>query len=160
MKNREAKRTFKVNWNITDLENTSHLKYLCVALDGTQSYKEHIPNSKMTVATRNNLLKKLSNSKWGYNARTIRTTAVTLSYSAVKYTYPVWDRSSHASKLNPELNDTCRSITGCLRSIYVEELYMFAGVAPLDIRKDVCATVKSKKQKTRAVHFLNGQVPE
>ena len=153
LKNREAKRTLEVKWNNTDLENTPHPKYLGVTLDRTLSYKKHIHNTKMKVATRNNLLKKLSNSKWGCNASTIRTTALALSYSAAEYACPVWARSPHASKLDPELNDACRSITGCLRPTNVEELYLLAGIAPPDIRRDVCDRVEKKKQETNTARF-------
>ena len=117
---------------------THHI--LCVTLDRTLSYKKHIyiHNTKMKVATRNNLLKKFSNSKWGCNESTIRTTALALSYSAAEYACPVWARSPHASKLDPELSDAYRSITGCLRPTNVKELYLLAGIAPPDIRRDVC----------------------
>ena len=37
-----------------------------------------IQNTKMKVATRNNLLKKFANPKWGTNASTIRTTSLAL----------------------------------------------------------------------------------
>ena len=74
MKNREAKRALEVKWNNTDLENAPHPKYLGVILDITLSYKQHTHKTSMKVATRNNLLKKLSNSKCGCNASTIRTT--------------------------------------------------------------------------------------
>ena len=70
-----------------------------------------------------------------------------------------WARSPHASKLDPELNDACRSITGCLRPTNVEDLYLFAGIAPPDTRRDVCARVEKKKQETNAAHSLHGQVP-
>ena len=63
IKNREAKRTLEVKWNNTNLENTPHPKYLCFTLDRTLSYKKHIHNIQMKVATGNNLLKKLSYSK-------------------------------------------------------------------------------------------------
>ena len=76
LSNKEANRSLKVEWNRTELENTPHPKYLSVTLDRTLSYKEHIHNTKMKVATRNNLLRKLSNSKWGANPSTIRTTAL------------------------------------------------------------------------------------
>ena len=99
LKNLEAKRTLEFKWNNTDLENTTHLKYLGVTLD-TVSYKQQIHNTKMKVATRNNLLKKLSNSKWGCNASTIITTALALPYSAAEYACPVWARSLHAWILN------------------------------------------------------------
>ena len=58
-RNQEAKRTLKVKWNRTDMENTPHPKYLGITLDRTLSYKQHIQNTKMKVATRNNLLRKL-----------------------------------------------------------------------------------------------------
>ena len=104
----------------------------------------------MKVTTRNNLLKKLANSKWGTNARTIRTTALALCYSTAEYAAPVWARSSHANKLNPVLNQACRSITGCLKPTNVEDLYLIAGIAPPDIRSKVCARVEGpNKRKTR-----------
>ena len=62
-------------------------------------------------------------------------------------------------KLDSELNDACRSITGCLRPTNVEELYLLAGIAPPDIRRYVCARVAKKKQETNAAHSLHGQVP-
>ena len=52
--------------------NTTHFKYSGVTLGMTVSYCQHIQNSKMKVATCNNLLKKLSKSKWGTNASTVR----------------------------------------------------------------------------------------
>ena len=102
-------------------------KYLGVTLDRTLSYKEHMHNRMMKVVIRNNLLKKVSNSNWGYNASTIRTTSFVLSYSVAEYACPVWARSQHASKLDHELKDACRSITGCLRPTNAEELYLLGG---------------------------------
>ena len=65
LRNKEANRSLKVEWNRTKLENTLHSKYLGVTLNHTLSYKEHMHNTKMKVGTRNNLLRKLSNSKMG-----------------------------------------------------------------------------------------------
>ena len=98
------------------------------------------------MATCNNLLKKLANSKWGTNARTFRTTALALCYSTAEYVPPVWARSSHTNKLNPVLNQACRSITGCVKPTKVEDLYLNAGIAPPDIRREVCARVERSKQ--------------
>ena len=72
LRDKETNRSLKVEWNRTKLENTPHPKYLGVTLDRTLSYKEYIHNTKMKVATRNDLLRKLSNSKWGVNASTIK----------------------------------------------------------------------------------------
>ena len=133
-------------------------KYLGVTLDRTISYKEHIHNTKMKVTTRNNLLRK-SNLKWGANASTITTTSLALCYSVAEYAAPVGARSSHAHKLNPELNSACRAVTGCLKPTNVEDLYLLAGIAPPDIRRDVCARVEKTKQETNEAHSLYGQNP-
>ena len=97
LKNREEKMTLEVKLKNTDMGNTPHPKYLGVTLDRTLNYKKYIHNTKMKVATRNNLLEILSNSRWGCNASTIRTAALVLSYSAAEYACPVWDISPHAS---------------------------------------------------------------
>ena len=159
LRNREAKRSLQVSWNGVDLENTDTPKYLGVTLDRTLSYKTHIHNTKMKVATRNNLLKKLANSRWGTNARTIRTTALALCYSTAEYAAPVWERSAYAHLLNPELNQACRAITGCLRPTNVENLYLLAGIAPPEIRRSVCARVERTKQVERETHSLFGHTP-
>ena len=111
------------------------------------------------MATRNNLLRKLSNSKWGANANTIRTTALALSYSVAEYAAPVWARSPHAQKLNTELNSACRAVTGCLKPTNVEDLYLLAGITPPDIRRDVCARMEKTKQETNETNTLYGQHP-
>ena len=111
------------------------------------------------MATRNNLLRKLSNSKWGANASTIRTTALALCYSVAEYAAPVWARSSHAQKLNPELNSACSALTGCLKPTNVEDMYFLAGIPPLDIQKDIYTRMKTTKQETNEAHSLYGQNP-
>ena len=89
-RNKGTKRTLKVKWNRTDLENTPHPKYPGIPLDRTLSYKQQIHNTKMQVATRNNLLRKLSSSKCvGDNASTVITTTLTLHYSVAEYADPV-----------------------------------------------------------------------
>ena len=146
LRNKDAKRSLKVVWNKTELENTTHPKYPGVTLDRSFSYKQHIQNTKMKVATRNNLLTKLVTSKWGANLSTIRTTALALSYSTAEYSVP---SSAHARNLDPKLNQAYRSVTGCLKPTNVEDLYLLSGIAPPAIRRDVCARMERQKQTTR-----------
>ena len=109
----------------------------------------------MKVTTRNNLLKKLANSRWGTNARTIRTTAVALCYSTAEYTAPVWERSAYAHLLNPELNQECRAITGCLKPTNVENLYLLTG----NQKKCMCKSGKNQTGRERETHSLFGHTP-
>ena len=143
LRNKEANRSLKVEWNRTKLENIPHQKHLGVTLDRTLSYKEHMYNTKMKVATRNNLLK-LSNSIWGANACTISTTALALCYSVAEYAAPVWARSYHAQKLTPELNSACRTVTGCLKPTNVEDLYLLAGFTTRHPERCMCSSGKDQ----------------
>ena len=92
---------------------------------------------KGKVGARNNILKKLANTKWGTDAKTIRTTALALCFSAAEYASPVWSRSAHAAKIDPVLNTACRAITGCLKPTRVDDLYLLCGIAPPHIRRTV-----------------------
>ena len=48
---------------------------------------------------------------------------------------------------------------GCLKPTNVEDLYLLAGIAPPDIRRDVCARMEKTKQETNEAQSLYGQHP-
>ena len=146
LRNREIKRSLNIARNGVDLENTAYPKYLGVTLDRTLNYKQHILNTKMKVATHNNLLKKLANSKWGTNARTIYnySTSLVLLYCRIRCTS--LGEIISRKQTEPVLNQACRSTTGCLKPTNVEDIYLIAGIAPPDIRREVCARVERTKQ--------------
>ena len=78
------------------------------------SFKQHALNTKAKVNTRNNLLRKLTNSRWGAHLATVRTTALALRFSTAEYACSSWGRSRNTGHVDITLNDTCRIITGCL----------------------------------------------
>ena len=127
LRNRKANRQLNISWCGKKLEHTPSPIYLGVTLDRTLSYSTY------------NVLRKLANSKWGTHPSTIKTTALALCYSTAEYACPVWERSAHAHKVDPVLNDSCRAITGCLQPTNVENLYLLAGIAPPAVRRSVTA---------------------
>ena len=92
-------------------------------MDRTLRYKEQIHKMKCKSSARNNIRRKLSNTKWGAKPLTIKTNSLALCYYGEIYACHVWERSKHVSKLDPALNVACRSITGCLRPTSVENVY-------------------------------------
>ena len=76
-----------------------------------------------------------------------------------EYAAQVYAISPHTQKLNTELNSACRAVTGCLKPTNVKDLYLLAGIAPPDIRRDVCARMEKNKQETNEAHSLYGQHP-
>ncbi len=108
LNNKQAKRQLKVTWDGLELENHPYPVYLGVTLDRTLSYRKHIIRLKSEISTRNNLLRKLTNSKWGADPNTIRVSALGLCYSVAEYACSTWSRSCHTQKIDTSLNETCR----------------------------------------------------
>ena len=149
---RESKREVNVMWNGTRLSNTITPVYLGIHLDRTLGYKTHIEKTKMKVNARNNIICKLTNSKWGCKASILRPSFLALCYSAAEYACPVWARSTHARKLNPALHDCCRIISGCLKPTNLDSVHLLAGIAPPHIRRTVACRMERTRQTTNARH--------
>ena len=155
LRDRKANRQLNISWCGKKLEHTPSPIYLGITLDITLSYSTHIPKVKAKTAARNNVLRKLANSKWGTHPSTIKTTALALCYSTAEYACPVRERSARAHKVDPVLNDACRAITGCLQPTNVENLYLLAGIAPPAVRS-VTAQREREKQVNDNRHPLHG----
>jgi len=140
--NIEANRPLNIMWNGQKLSISwcypRSLAYI----------QKNIQNCKAKVNTRNNILRKLICSQWGANPNTPGTSSLALCYSAAEYACPVWSRSSHAKYLDPALNDSCSILTGCLKPTNTRCLYLLAGIAPPDIRKEVI----SRRERYKAMH--------
>ena len=144
---------------MTRLNNTSTPVYLGVHLDRTVSFKTHIQKTEMKVNARNNIICKLANSKWGCRASTLRSSCLALCYSAAEYACPVWERSTHASKLNAALHDCCRIISGCLKPANVDSVHLLAGIAPPQIRRTVASRMERSWLTTDIRHQLFNHMP-
>ena len=94
----------------------------------------------------------------GATPTTLRSSALALCYSAAEYAFPVWERSTHAKKLDATLNETCRMITGCLKPTNTNSLPVLAGIAPSDIRRAVASHTERTRQTTDERHSLNGHL--
>ena len=92
LKNRDANHQLRISWYGKRLKYTPNPVYLGVTLDRPLTYKNHIANTKAKVGARNSIFKKQANTNWGTDARTIRTTALALCFSAAEYASPVWSR--------------------------------------------------------------------
>ena len=133
----ESSRKLNITWYNKHLEHIPNSVYLGVTLDRTLSYKAHIYKLKFKSPGRNNILRKLSITKCGAKPATIKTIALALCYSTAEYVCPVWEKSTHVSKLDPALNEAFRSITECLRPTSVENVYILAGIAQPGVRRAV-----------------------
>ena len=158
LKNHLAKRTLNIEWEGKILKKTPFPVYLGVTLDRTLSFGEHVSKLRKKLASRNNLVANLANTKWGADPETLRLTCLALCYSTAEFCAAVWSRSSHANKVNIELNKCCRTITGTMKATPVQHLYVLSGIAPPDIRRETSSMTERHKQMTDTRHPLYGHV--
>ena len=159
LRNREANRKLNVSWSGSPLEHCNNPVYLGVTLDRCLTYKTHVEKTKAKVCARNNIISKLTGTKWGASPATLRSSALALCYSTAEYACPAWERSTHAKKIDPALNATCRLITGCLRPTPTDSLYILSGIAPPEIRRTAASSRERHRQLTDERHPLFGHVP-
>ena len=157
LRNRDTKLKLNVTSNVVELDTYPNPLYLAVTLDRTLSFKQHALNTKANSI--NNLLRKLTNSRWGAHPATVRTTALALCFSTAGFAWSSWGRSRYTGHVDIALNDTCILITGCLKASPIPCLYALAGIAPPHIRRQFASNTDRSLQEDDARHPLHGQRP-
>ena len=129
--------------------------YLGVKLDRTLTYKSHLENLSGKLNARNALVRKVAGTNWGANSHALRTSSLALVYSVADYCAPVWGRSVHTKKIDVCLNNTMRTITGCLRPTPVHDLPVLSGIPPPDLRREEITAklaLKAKENPKSSLH--------
>ncbi|XP_047028461.1 uncharacterized protein LOC124636417 [Helicoverpa zea] len=121
--------------------------------------RKNCENIKQKVASRNNLLRRLTSTTWGASPTVLRATGLALCYSAGEYACPVWSRSVHAGQVDVALNETCRIVTGCLKPTPLQMLHALAGIAPPDVRRSVASGIERAKLETDQRHPMHYYTP-
>ena len=152
LNNSQAQKMLKIKWEGKTLRHDKFPVYLGVTLDRTLSFKEHIRKLKEKLSSRNNLVGMLAKSRWGADPNTIKTSVLALCYSTAEYCAPVWARSCHATKVDVELNQACRTITGNLKPTPLPSIYRLAGIAPPCIRRETISKCERDKQLNDSRH--------
>ncbi|KAG7299565.1 hypothetical protein JYU34_016540 [Plutella xylostella] len=158
LRNNQAGRKLDITWQGVPIAHNSLPKYLGITLDRSLTYRKNCENVKKKVHSRNNILQRLTTTKWGASPQVLRTSGLALAFSVGEYACPVWGRSAHAKLVDTALNETCRIITGCLKPTPVQMLYPLAGIAPPDVRRTVASSAeRAKMDDTR--HPMHGFIP-
>lgn len=137
LSNRQANYVPQVQFRGHILKFNPHPKYLGVSLDRSLTYSEHIRKTSAKIKTRNNILHKLTGTSWGPTASTLRTTALALVYPVAEYCCPVWLNSAHTKKIDTQLNDTMRTISGTIQSTPLEWLPVLSNIPPPHLRRQM-----------------------
>lgn len=137
LNNREASRTLNIVIEDQKITTEEAPKYLGVRMDRTLTFRQHLESVKVKIKTRNNIVSKLAGTSWGCHANVLHTSALALVYSVADYCAPVWARSAHCKKVDVQLNNTMRIITGPVRSTQLDWLPVLSNIAPPDLRRQV-----------------------
>jgi hypothetical protein len=133
------------------IKHFDHPKYLGVALDRTLMFKSHLEKAAKKVSSRVNLVRKLAGTKWGSNAQTLGTASLALVHSSVEYCAPVWLNSAHVHKLDVQLNNVMRLITGTVQWTELQWLPVLSNIAPPKLRREAALFRKLKNS------WINGK---
>jgi hypothetical protein len=111
-----ANTTLDIQFAATQIQHVEHPKYLGVTLDRLVTYNTHLSKTAKKVATRVNLVRKLPGTNWGASAETLRNASLALVYLTAEYCSVVWLNSVHTNKIDKQLNNTMRLISGTVKS--------------------------------------------
>jgi len=135
LNNREANRRLNVNFGGVQLRHNERPQYLGVTLDRALTFKSHLLKTAGKVRTRANLVQHLAGSTWGANAQVLRTSALSLAFSAAEYCAPVWLNSAHTKLVDTQLNRVMRTVSGALMPTPLPWLPVLCNIAPPDARR-------------------------
>jgi len=73
---------------------------------------------------------------------------MTLVYSTAEYGTPVWINSSHVKRIDAQLNEAMRIITGAVKSTQTQWLPILSSIMPSHIRRNesLARTIKKCKE--------------
>jgi len=129
LNNKEAKRELKVNFNNETLPFCSNRIYLGVMLDRSLTHRRYLESLRKKLTSRVPLLRP----GWGVGATTLRIATLALVHSTAEYCAPVWCRSAHTCLIDPDINDTSRIVTVCLRPTPTDNLPILAYIHLVDL---------------------------
>jgi hypothetical protein len=116
-----------------------------------------LQSTSLTWTTRNNLLRRLTGSRWRANPNVLRLTTQALCFSTAEYACPVCNRSAHTNQVDTALNETCRIVTGCMKPTPLPNLYRAAGFAAPTSRRKTAEHREDQANCRWAVRTLRSQ---
>ena len=159
LNNHTANITMEVSADGVLLPPQAEPKYLGVTLDRSLTYRTHIEDTSQKLKSRVSIIRKLTATSWGASQSVLRISALSLCYSVAEYAAPVWMRSAHVPKVETQLNEVMRLISGTIRSTPLNWLPTMNNIAPPMVRRETSNQksfnrIASLPQRTPIVNIL------
>ena len=130
--------------------------YLKVKLDRSLTFHQRLETLHKKLPARVTLLGRLVGSRWGADAKTLCTAALSLVYSTAEYCAPVWYRSAHTHLVDSVLNHALYIVTACLHS--KENLPILSGIQPPELHRLGDTFSLAKRGIPYPNHILHSQL--
>lgn len=122
------------------------------------TFKEHLNGLSKKLASRVNIVQRLAGTAWGASANSLKTSTMALVYAPAEYVSSAWRNSAHVHKVDVQLNNAMRVVSGTLKSTNLKWLPVLANIAPPKIRREVAANRIFRKFKDNEQSLLHGQL--
>lgn len=105
--------------------------------DRLLSYQKHIDNLCQKLKSRINLIQRLAGVSLGASASTLKNAVMGLVMSTAEFACPVFINSCHTSKLNVQINNGMRRVSGTIKSTPLQWLPVMSNIEPAKYRRQV-----------------------
>ena len=129
--------TIQLKLNSTPITFANHVKFLGIHLDEKMNWEHHIKKLKSSCLPILNLLKSLTNTRWGADRRTLLYLHSTLILSRLDYASHLYmaANESKLKLLDPIHNEGLRIATGAFKSSRIQSLYVECSSPSLKFRR-------------------------
>ena len=103
-------------------------------LDRTLTFRPHLESLRKKLTFRGGFLKRSAESNWGADATVLCTATLALVHFTAEHCAPVWCCSAHSRIVDKPINDALRIVTGCLRPIPTDNLFILSAIQPTELR--------------------------
>ena len=134
--------------------------YLGVKPDRTLTHRHHLEALRKKLSKRASLLRATCGFRMGAGAKILCTAVLSLIYSTAEYCPPAWCCSAHTHLIDSVLNDALRIVTGCLRPAPTDNLPVFSGIQPAELRCQGATLPLANCSSLDPGHILQEQLTE
>jgi hypothetical protein len=96
----------------------------------------------------------------GIEAQNLRTASLALVYSSAQYCAPIWLNSAHVHKLDVQLNNVMRLITGTVKLTELQWFPVLSNIAPPQLRRKAALFRELKNSWIYGKSLLFGQLQD
>ena len=157
---REQKATLKLSGQTLLAEDNP--TYLGVTFDKRLTWKQQTEKAEARAKVRLALMKKLTGTSWGADARILKKLYTGSVRPVLEYGVTAWGTAakSNFEKVSKVQNQATRIITGAMRSTPIRELETSTGLASLEDRRDTKQLTQAAKFKRLPDHPMKSRLSQ